>query len=158
MDITIREAETKDFEDISTLYTEELAYHIALKPDTFQMAQPIMTKDWFDNQLAHEDIIILVAECEAGTAGVVQVMVRNSPRDPIFKPRRTAHIEELIVSEQYRGAGVGRRLIQAAQAWAMHKDVDAIDLWVWKENKNAIGFYQHLGYESIRYVMELKLK
>ncbi len=157
MPISIRAALESDYEAVNTLFTEELAYHIKLKPDIFQMADPVMTKAWYADELAKENTSMLIAEENQAVVGLIAIFVRNNPEDPIFKTRRYTHIEDVIVARTHRGRGIGRRLMVAAQEWAVTQSATAIDLWVWEENDAAIGFYNHLGYKTVRRVMQHKL-
>lgn len=84
-------------------------------------------------------------------------MHRKNSQDPIFKKRRYAHIEDVIVAQAYRGEGIGRILMDTARKWAESQNATAVDLWVWEDNNDAIGFYKHLGYETVRQVMQLQL-
>lgn len=153
----IRTAEKTDYASINTLYTEELAEHITLQPDFFQMSEPVMTVDWYQQQLEHKAVKLFVAELDGVVVGVIQVMLRHSPDDPIFRERTYAHIEDIVVSHQCRGKGIGRSLMDAAKQWALDHDASAIELWVWRANENAIDFYRKLGYETHRFAMQMKL-
>ena len=158
MDITLREAQLTDYDDINELYTEELTHHIELKPDFFQMTDPVMTLEWYKQQLEDEAVVLYVADVAGYFAGVIQVMVRNSPNDPIFKKRRYAHIEDIVVSRTYRGKCIGRFLMDAAKKWAKNRGASAVELWVWSGNNDSIRFYEHLGYITIRHAMQITLE
>ena len=153
----LREAKIEDYEQVNALFTEELRQHVELKPDIFQMPQTVMTQEWYKEELVNQATVIYLAEVDHQIAGLIQVMIRDNPDDPIFRKRRYAHIEEVIVSKTHRGKGVGRFLMEAAQEWAKALGASAVDLWVWEGNENAIRFYEHLGYQTIRQAMELKL-
>ncbi len=46
-----------------------------------------------------------------------------------------------------RGEGVGRRMVQAAEAWLRERDVMKVQLLVRETNTQVVGFYEHLGFE-----------
>lgn len=52
------------------------------------------------------------------------------------------HLEALFVDASARGLGVGKRLISHALALHPHLSVD-----VNEQNQQAVGFYQHLGFQ-----------
>ena len=157
MDVILREAQEIDYDSINTLYTEELSFHIALEPDMFQMFDPVMTVDWYKKQLDNKAVVLFVAEVDESVVGVIQVMLHQSPNDPIFKKRTYVHIEDIVVGKQFQGKGVGRSLMEAAERWAKDKGASAIELWVWRANEDAIGFYNNLGYKTNRLSMKLTL-
>ena len=57
-----------------------------------------------------------------------------------------AEIWGLVVSETARGTGVGRRLVEAAEEWALMRGLDVIVLRSNYLRTEAQGFYEHLGY------------
>lgn len=56
------------------------------------------------------------------------------------------YVDELIVFDDQRGTGVGRRLITAAENYANEHGMTG--LWLWTQSWQAEGFYQRLGYEE----------
>ena len=47
----------------------------------------------------------------------------------------------------YRGHGIAKELIAAAEDWAFQRGVPKLELLVRDSNQTAAGFYQHLGYQ-----------
>lgn len=58
-----------------------------------------------------------------------------------------AEIWGLVVSEKARGTGVGRRLVAAAEEWALMRGLDVMALRSNYLRIEAQGFYEHLGYK-----------
>ena len=57
-----------------------------------------------------------------------------------------AEIWGLVVSERARGVGVGRRLVEAAEEWAVTRGLSVMSLRSNQLRIEAHGFYEHLGY------------
>jgi len=55
-------------------------------------------------------------------------------------------IEDIAVSPQVKGKGIGRLLMQQAERLARRKNYTLISLYVLRDNSQAIGFYHRLGY------------
>jgi len=53
----------------------------------------------------------------------------------------------LGVKPDHRGRGLGRTLMEAAEAWLRDRNAPKIQLMVREDNEAAIGFYKALGYE-----------
>ena len=53
----------------------------------------------------------------------------------------------LAVAPAARGRGLGRRLMEACEAWAAQRGIPKIQLMLRKDNAAARGFYERLGYE-----------
>jgi ribosomal protein S18 acetylase RimI-like enzyme len=54
----------------------------------------------------------------------------------------------LAVDESHRGAGLGRDLMAAAEAWLQEHEAVKVQLMVRTGNAAVLGFYDHLGYED----------
>ncbi len=57
----------------------------------------------------------------------------------------TAKIERVCVLEEYRGKGIGKTAILAAEAWLLELGVKTI---VITSRYDAVGFYEALGYQA----------
>jgi GNAT superfamily N-acetyltransferase len=61
------------------------------------------------------------------------------------KGDKIASIERVVVLEQYRKQGVGRQVIQSAEAWLKELGYEKI---VITSRDVAVGFYEKLGYQA----------
>jgi len=52
----------------------------------------------------------------------------------------------LAVDAAARGRGLGRRMMEACEAWVSSRGVPKIQLMVRSANQAVVGFYEHLGY------------
>ena len=157
-DLILREAIDDDMERVADLFTEELMHHIDLLPKRFQLANPIITSAWYDDVLGNPDKQLHVAELDGMVVGLLLLLLKRSPDDPILKPRFFATVEEVAVTKRFRGQGIGRRLMNHALDWANERGADEIELEVWERNHGAIALYEKLGYEVIRRKMRIVLQ
>jgi GNAT superfamily N-acetyltransferase len=58
----------------------------------------------------------------------------------------TVYIGAMWVAPDLRGAGVGRRLMRAAEEWGQGSGVTRSELWVTETNQAAVRFYESLDY------------
>lgn len=96
---------------------------------------------------------IFVAEAAEGTDGAAGVVGFVSiaiidERSPFFRPMRYARIGTLCVDAAWRGQGIGRALMQAAETWALARGAEELQLNVWAFNQRAREFYDELGYAA----------
>jgi len=62
----------------------------------------------------------------------------------------TAHLGRIIVSPLARGRGLGRLLMQALSAQAMHgAGVQRLTLRVYRDNTAAVALYRDLGFQQV---------
>lgn len=65
-----------------------------------------------------------------------------------YKCPRSGEISELIVSKNTRSKGIGRVLMQKMEDYFKQKNCEYIFIDVFAYNKNAIKFYNNLGYHT----------
>lgn len=150
MHIQIRSAAEADYEQVDQLFASELAHHAALLPHRFQLADPVMPRQWFLDVLADPNKTLFVALNESAIAGLILLVESFSQDDPIYRPRHYLYVDELAVQPQYRRQGIGRRLMDSAEELAADRNIPTIELNVWQANTQALTFYERLGYHTIR--------
>jgi ribosomal protein S18 acetylase RimI-like enzyme len=97
---------------------------------------------------------ILVAS--AGEPGLLGY-VFSSSRTDYFTGERHGHVEVLTLAPEAEGRGLARRLMEAAESWALGRGYRRMTLNVFATNTRARGLYDRLGYgeEIMRYVKDL---
>jgi GNAT superfamily N-acetyltransferase len=93
------------------------------------------------NATAHA---ILVAACEARPVGLVHLYVRPA----LDKPPEVI-VQAIVIDAAYRGRGIGKILMSAAESWASERGYDSVALYSNVSRSGAHSFYQTLGYESV---------
>jgi GNAT superfamily N-acetyltransferase len=78
---------------------------------------------------------------EDGPTACAKMFCFLCPRTP-----RRAYVTAVWVAPPYRRQGVGRRLLDAARAWAAEKGCDHLRLWVDETNPDGAAFYRALGF------------
>lgn len=68
----------------------------------------------------------------------------------------TGHIFHLYVFPEFRHAGIGKRLMQAAITECKNQNIETIQLDVFKGNP-AKALYEKLGFQDVSTMMELQL-
>ena len=74
------------------------------------------------------------------------------------KVTKTIWIEEIIIDGNYRNKGYGKKMIEQINTFAKENECTRIELNCWSFNKNAINFYNKLGFAEQRVIFEKKVK
>ncbi len=92
-----------------------------------------------------ENRVIKVAKNQQGEIlGMVsaQLVISTAQGSP------SAWIEDMVIQESHRGEGLGKSLLNAVLLWAKSKGATRAQLLVDTENKPALRYYDHLGWEK----------
>ena len=145
----VRGAAPYDYEALCVVIREIDDYHQVALPHFFRRnpgeARPL---SWLMDILANPEMTLLVAEKDGELIGFLWGMLRAAPDTPFHMPRRWLLVDMLGVSEAYRGQGVGRALMEQAEAWAKAQGVSEVELSVWEFNQGAQAMYEKLGYTT----------
>ena len=140
--ITIDNATPSDIPALVELLAELFSIEIDFKPDTERQVLGLTLL--LSN--AEQAVIKVARDAEKGGAVVgmvsAQLVISTAPGTP------SAWLEDMVVSRAYRSGGVGRQLLDAVREWAKAKGATRAQLLVDTENLPAVGYYQHLGWES----------
>jgi GNAT superfamily N-acetyltransferase len=90
----------------------------------------------------HPDRRVWVAEVEGKVVGMCTAQVLISTAEG----GEAALIEDVIVSDEYRGMGIGKRLMTAVEKWAEKRHIHRLQLLADLGNTPALEFYAHLGW------------
>jgi GNAT superfamily N-acetyltransferase len=91
--------------------------------------------------------VIMTARTESGTVvGMVSAQLVVSTAEGAY----SAWVEDMVLAPEYRAKGIGRRLLDAALEWARSRGATRAQLLVDLDNAPALGYYDHLGWESTR--------
>lgn len=86
---------------------------------------------------------VLIAETDPGSAPVGYALFFESYST--FWTHSCLHLEDVFVTQEFRGQGLGRDLLAAVAAEARHRDCPRMDWNVLDWNRPAIDFYRGLG-------------
>ena len=88
-----------------------------------------------------------VAETAAGElAGFVELNIRNYAEGT--SARRVPYVEGWFVAAPFRGAGVGRALMQRAERWAREQGCSELASDAELHNERSIAIHKRLGFEE----------
>lgn len=94
--------------------------------------------------LQNSHSIVLVAETDNGVVGMITLQRVIST----VMGEYVGTIEDVIVAQEYRGAGIGTKLLDAAIDEAEERGWLRLTLGVDLRNAKGIGFYQKKGFDT----------
>lgn len=165
-DVFLRAMRGNEFDVYAALMAEADALHHAevnrqipdlIKPA--EWAQP--HKDDFISRLKDPDHLLDAAVVSIGTsdgvAGFVHAVVLDRAESRVHNANRVVRIELIVVAERHRRNGIGRRLMERAQHWAMSKAADALILNCYAFNIVAARLYEKAGFGVLQKMYAMPL-
>lgn len=154
----IREATpSEDIDELFELWKELMQLHqshhavFKVKADSEQQL-----KEGLLSRLKDKDTRVFVYEVAQEPVGMLITSVRKSVAG--FKLATKGYIAETVVKKDYRGAGAGKALVEAAKKWLRDREADHVELQVSVKNQAAATFWEAQGFTVSTQHMVLELK
>jgi GNAT superfamily N-acetyltransferase len=140
---------------------DEITYNVANESDTDALAQLLVIlftieKDFSPNlEKQINGLHLLLQNNQTATIqvaknknGIVIGMVTAQLVISTAQGAASAWIEDMVVAPEYRCHGIGKTLLQRCLDWAEQKGATRAQLLVDIENKEALGYYEHLNWQA----------
>lgn len=100
---------------------------------------------------------VLVAEVNEQVAGFATILAKVTSEEIEEGDYEYGLVSDLIVASKYRGQGIGRKLLVAAESYARDKEVRWLRIGVLAENHHADGLYESMGFRKLYIEREKRL-
>ena len=149
MNLKIREANIDDIDNgLLEVFIEGYRYHQNGRPDIFpDVSNEDLKKELIQNFDRLDTIVVLD---DKNIVGYLSYIIKKHHT-------RKLDVDQLVILENYRGKGLGKKLMEEAKKIAKENNCDRIELNCWLFNENAISMYEHIGYNRQRFIYEMKL-
>ncbi len=87
---------------------------------------------------------LFVLRVNGNLAGMANALITISTAEG----GRVLLLEDVIVKTEYRGAGLGRRLVEHVMAWANANGMSRVTLLADMNNGSALSFYERMGFRA----------
>ncbi|MEU6713984.1 GNAT family N-acetyltransferase [Nonomuraea sp. NPDC046802] len=156
--LNVRPATPTDAALLARLNDFVHAVHAAERPDVFR-ADPPATEltSIFDGLLARENAVAFVAESSGRPIGYATATLHHRQGDALTRPRSFVFLEHLAVDPEAGRAGVGTALVDAVRTAGRDAGCSAFLTDVWDFNKNALAFFEAVGFAPMRRFLEQPL-
>jgi N-acetylglutamate synthase-like GNAT family acetyltransferase len=133
--ITYRQATPSDIPQVLSLLKEIMEHHGVAPPEPERLRATVSTI------LPASDHLLLVAETEGGLVGLCALIFSQST----WSASPVCELQDVLITETYRRADVGRGLIETAEEVARARGCSRLFLLAEYWNLDAHAFYRSLG-------------
>ena len=147
-------ARPEDREVVNALALKIHAMHVSWRPDIFEMVPELYSEERFQEAVQQRQLY--VARIGGVVAGYALLKIRSYDWPGVVR-RKVMEIEELCVDELCRGQGIGTEILQDIHALAKAFRCTDMQLGVYPQNDDAVGFYQKCGFTIRSITMQRKV-
>lgn len=150
MNFIVREATLDDLNrGLLKVFIEGYRYHQNGRPDVFaDISDEILKEDLIKN---FETLSTLVILDKNVIVGYLSYRMKG-------KHSKKLDVDQLIIDENYRHQGLGKKMMEEVKRIAIENKCDRIELNCWLFNENALAMYEHIGFKRQRIIYEMPLK
>lgn len=136
-------ATASDREAVNALAMQVHTLHVGWRPDIFFMPQELYPQERMEAEIQKKSLYV------ARQNGIVEgyaLLERRDVEAPGLVKRSVLVVNELCVSEDLRGQGVGRSMMEEIHTLAKKLGCTDLQLSVQPENEAALALYRKCGF------------
>ncbi|WP_436865767.1 N-acetyltransferase family protein [Bacillus fungorum] len=141
----IRKISKEDIKGVSRVYVDSWRNtYRSVVPDDYldELSYEDTEKRWIDFLNNENEPFIYVAINDTGK------IIGFASGKSIDEKNFDGELYSLYLLQECRGLGVGRQLVSAIAKHFKEKGIYSMMVWVMKQNKSALGFYERMGGEE----------
>lgn len=143
-----------DRDSVNELAIQSHALHVGWRPDIYSMVEEYFTEKEF-SQLIRERKLY-VAKLDNTVVGFTLLSQHRFEGAGIVS-RKVMSIDEFAVHETCQGHGIGKAMMEDIHALARAFRCSDLQLKVYPQNDDAVGFYQKCGFQIQNIGMQKKV-
>lgn len=142
--LTIRPAQQEDLDAMVSLLQALFAIEKDFTPDPLR--QRMGLRRFLEGCGKHRCIRVAEAEGQVIAMATLQTLISTAEGGLV------GLVEDVVVREEYRGQGVGRRLMSSLVSWASQRGLTRLQLLADRTNFSALDFYNDIGWLPTRLI------
>ena len=147
-------ASASDREAVERLARQVHSLHVGWRPDIYEMPELLYSEERFQQGI--KDRNLYVAKLDGVVIGYTHLKIRNYDWSGVV-PRRVMLVDEFCVDEAVRNQGFGKRMMEDVHTLAKAFRCTDLQLSVYPQNDDAVGFYQKCGFTIRSIEMQRKV-
>ena len=150
----IQLARPQDRGAVSRLARQIHELHVSWRPDIYEMSDELFPQERYEEAVRNRELYVAIVEDQV--VGYVLVKIRKAEWNGIV-PRKIMLIDEFCVEESMRRHGIGTQMLHEIKVLAKAFGCTDLQLSVYPQNDDAVGFYQKNGLLIQDFKMQMKL-
>ena len=155
--MAVRFASETELERINELRRQVNDLHVKGKPEIFKPGFSQELSDHIYTIRNDPEQRIAVCERSGVICGFAVLHHIVKPETPFMYERDFLDIDEFCVDEKHRRTGVATEMIEFVRTYAKEQGFSRIELNMWEFNRDALAFYEAVGFTTYRRYMEMQI-
>ncbi|MBQ6077528.1 MAG: GNAT family N-acetyltransferase [Clostridia bacterium] len=155
--MAVRFAKESELDRVNALRKQVNDLHAAGRPDIFKPGFSKELQDHIRTIWNDPRQRIVVDERDGVLCGFAVLNHITRPENPFMRVRDYLDIDEFCVDKTCRRTGVGTELMTFIRVYAREQGFSKVELNMWEFNRDALQFYEAIGFSTYRRYMELEL-
>ena len=153
----IRFAKENELVRVNELRKQVNDLHVEGKPEVFKAGFNDELRDHIYNIWDDPKQEIVVADLDGTICGFAVLHHIVKPATPFMYERDFIDADEFCADKDYLRQGVSSEMITFIRNYAKEKGFNRIELNMWEFNRDALAFYETVGFKTYRRYMEMKV-
>ena len=136
-------ATLSDRDAVNALALQAHTMHAQWRPDLFELVDELYTEERMQDMIRQR--LLYVARINDAIIGYVLLKILDYDWPGVVR-RKVMLVDELCVEELCRGHGIGSEMMEDVRALAKAFRCTDLQLGVYPQNDDAVGFFQKCGY------------
>ncbi len=111
---------------------------------------------YFKDRIVKKNGFVEIAEVKGRLIGYICGGI--SERKFYRRKLKYAELENMLVSREFRGQGLGVKLVKDFIDWCKRKKINRIAVTASAKNKKTINFYRKIGFNDYDLILEMAIK
>jgi ribosomal protein S18 acetylase RimI-like enzyme len=149
----IRPATESEIPILASLHAYVHDPHVQAEPERYRPTHREHVEARFQTVLESDATVVFLAVMAGEPVGYAVAEIIQNQGHTFRAPERYLLVDQIAVVSTNRRQGVGRVLMDAIDAHARDNGLDRVELDVRAHNRQALAFYESLGYAPVRWRM-----
>lgn len=153
-ELKIMQPTIKDQSKINNLAKQVHKLHVNWNPDLFLDVEEVISEERLNKLLKTDSIY--VAKINNKIVGYIIIDIKEKENE-VIRYRKLLSIDTLCIDEDFRGQGIGTKMLEFAKNIAKEQNCTDMHLTVNPNNEKAIKVYEKFGMKvhNLSYMMKL---
>lgn len=153
-ELKIMQPTIKDQSKINNLAKQVHKLHVNWNPDLFLDVEEVISEERLNKLLKTDSIY--VAKINNEIVGYIIIDIKEKENE-VIRYRKLLNIDTLCIDEDFRGQGIGTKMLEFAKNIAKEQNCTDMHLTVNPNNEKAIKVYEKFGMKvhNLSYMMKL---